>query len=113
GDAPRVVLAAADVEDCFHTTVDAFNIAEEYQIPVLVLTDQSVAQRRETLDEKTLVHEVKERRLPSAEDLESYERYRDTPDGVSLMSRPGTKGGIYQTNGLEHDEAGRPSSMYL
>ena len=42
GDAPRVVLACSDVEDCFHATVDAFNIAEEFQIPVLVLSDQAV-----------------------------------------------------------------------
>ena len=43
GDMPRVVLACSDVEDSFHTTVDAFNIAEEYQIPVIVLSDQLVA----------------------------------------------------------------------
>src|SRR5664280_1930701 len=43
GDAPRVVMAPSDVEGCFHTTVDAFNIAEEYQIPVIVLSDQLVA----------------------------------------------------------------------
>ena len=41
GDAPRVVIAASDVEDCFHATVEAFNIAEEFQIPVIVLTDQA------------------------------------------------------------------------
>jgi 2-oxoglutarate ferredoxin oxidoreductase subunit alpha len=113
GDAPRVVIACSDVEDCFHTTVDAFNIAEEYQIPVIVLSDQSVGQRRETLDAKTLTHEVRERRLPTGDELTHYERYRDTPTGVSPMSRPGQRGGIYQTNGLEHDEAGRPSSMHL
>jgi 2-oxoglutarate ferredoxin oxidoreductase subunit alpha len=113
GDAPRVVLACSDVEDSFHTTVDAFNIAEEYQIPVLVLSDQSIAQRSETLDAKTLVHEVKDRRLPEGDELTRYERYRETPTGVSPMSRPGMKGGVYQTNGLEHDESARPNSMYL
>jgi 2-oxoglutarate ferredoxin oxidoreductase subunit alpha len=113
GDAPRVVLACSDVEDSFHTTVDAFNIAEEYQIPVIVLSDQLVAQRRETFDAATLVHEVKERRLPAEAELIDYQRYKETEDGVSPMARPGTPGGIYQTNGLEHDEAGRPSSGYL
>ena len=49
GDAPRVVLACSDVEDCFHATVEAFNIAEEFQIPVLVLSDQAVGQRKETI----------------------------------------------------------------
>src|SRR6185503_16817520 len=59
GDAPRVVLACSDVEDSFHTTVDAFNIAEQYQIPVIVLSDQLIAQRKETLSMETLVHDVR------------------------------------------------------
>ena len=113
GDAPRVVIAPSDVEDCFHTTVDAFNIAEEYQIPVIVLSDQLVGQRRETLDPASLVHAVRERRLPTGEELTNYSRYKETPDGVSPMARPGTPGGIYQTNGLEHDESGRPASLHV
>jgi 2-oxoglutarate ferredoxin oxidoreductase subunit alpha len=111
GDAPRVVIAASDVEDCFHTTVEAFNIAEEFQIPVVVLTDQSVGQRRETLEPGRLVHAVIDRAVPTAEELVDYKRYRDTPEGTSPMSVPGQKDGIYQTNGLEHDEFGRPASM--
>jgi 2-oxoglutarate ferredoxin oxidoreductase subunit alpha len=113
GDAPRVVLACADVEDCFHATVEAFNISEEFQLPVLVLSDQAVGQRKETLFAKTLVHDVRGRLVPTPEDLVHYERYRDTPTGVSPMAIPGTKGGTYQTNGLEHDESGRPNSQYL
>ena len=111
GDAPRVVIAASDVEDCFHATVDAFNIAEEFQIPVIVLTDQSIGQRRETLDPARLVHAVIDRAVPTAEELVDYKRYKDTPEGDSPMSVPGQKDGIYQTNGLEHDESGRPTSM--
>jgi 2-oxoglutarate ferredoxin oxidoreductase subunit alpha len=113
GDAPRVVLACSDVEDCFHTTVEAFNIAEEYQLPVLVLSDQSIGQREETLSAQTLEHEVRNRILPTEEELAPYERYRDTDTGVSPMSVPGMRGGTYQTNGLEHDEAGHPTSMFL
>jgi len=110
GDTPRVVLSCTDVEDSFHTTVDGFNIAEEYQLPVIVLSEQSIAQRRETVEGKNLRHEVVDRRI--ATDLEEYRRYKVTEDGVSPMSIPGQKGGEYQTNGLEHDERGRPSSMY-
>jgi 2-oxoglutarate ferredoxin oxidoreductase subunit alpha len=112
GDMPRVVLGCMDVEDSFHTTVDAFNIAEEFQTPVIVLSEQSIAQARQTLDADTLVHEVIERRIATPEELENYRRYRVTDDGVSPMSIPGMKLGEYQTNGLEHDEQGRPSSMY-
>jgi 2-oxoglutarate ferredoxin oxidoreductase subunit alpha len=113
GDAPRVVLACSDVEDCFHATVEAFNIAEEFQLPVLVLSDQAVGQRKETLSAETLEHEVRDRLTPGPEELANYERYCDTPTGVSPMSVPGMRDGIYQTNGLEHDEAGRPTSLYL
>jgi len=113
GDAPRVVLAPADVEDCFHATVAAFNIAEEAQMPVIVLSDQFIAQRSETLSMLTLDHEVIGRQVPSAGDLREYKRYKDTKSGISPMSWPGMKGGEYQTNGLEHLEDGSPSSMYL
>lgn len=113
GDAPKAVLACSDVEDCFHATVEAFNIAEEFQIPVLVLSDQAVGQRKETISSAEMRHEVRDRRKPTEEELEEYERYRDTPTGVSPMSVPGMKKGMYQTNGLEHGEDGRPSSLYL
>ncbi len=112
GDAPRVVIAPSDVEDCFHATVEAFNIAEEFQLPVIVLSDQLIGQRRETLSAETMDHPVVDRAKPAA-DLEGYRRYQDTPNGVSPMAVPGMKNGVYQTNGLEHDEAGRPNSNYI
>jgi 2-oxoglutarate ferredoxin oxidoreductase subunit alpha len=113
GDAPRVVLGCSDVEDCFHATVEAFNISEEFQIPVLVLSDQAVGQRKETIAVDALRHEVRDRVKPTDAELEHYERYRETPDGVSPMAVPGMKKGMYQTNGLEHDAEGRPNSLYL
>jgi 2-oxoglutarate ferredoxin oxidoreductase subunit alpha len=113
GDTPRVVIACSDVESSFHATVDAFNIAEEYQVPVIVLSDQSIAQRRETITAGVLEHEVRERRIATPDDLHEYRRYRDTADGVSPMSVPGMCSGIYQTNGLEHDEQGRPNSSFV
>ena len=87
---PRVVLGCTDVEDSFHATVDAFNIAEEFQLPVIVLSDQLIAQRRETIDATSLVHDVVSRRVPIEPD-DSYERYAITDDGVSPMTVPGGK----------------------
>lgn len=112
GDTPRVVIACSDVESSFHATVDAFNIAEEYQVPVIVMSDQSIAQRRETITAGVLEHEVYERRVATPDELHEYRRYRETADGVSPMSVPGISGGMYQTNGLEHDEQGRPNSSF-
>ena len=113
GDTPRVVIAPCDVEDSFHATVDAFNIAEEFQVPVIVLSDQSIAQRRETVEAASLEHDVVARRLAMPSDDGDYRRYLDTADGVSPMSLPGMPGTIYQTNGLEHDEAGRPNATFV
>ncbi len=113
GDTPRVVIACSDVEESFHATVDAFNISEEFQIPVIVLTDQSIAQRRETIDASALEHEVRDRVTAMPPALSDYHRYLDTPSGVSPMALPSTPGGMYQTNGLEHDSQGRPSSTFV
>ena len=113
GDTPRVVLACCDVADAFHSTVEAFNIAEEFQVPVIVLSDQLIGQRRETIDPSALVHDVVQRRLAVPAGDGDYRRYLETADGVSPMSIPGIAGGMYQTNGLEHDEVGRPNSMFV
>ena len=53
-----------------------------------------------------------DRRIAAPEELNDFRRYLDTDSGVSPMSIPGMSGGMFQTNGLEHDERGRPSAMY-
>lgn len=113
GDTPRVVLACCDVEDAFHTTVDAFNIAEEFQVPVIVLSDQLIAQRRDTVDAAKLEHKVVQRRIAIPGQGADFQRYAETEDGVSPMTVPGIAGGMYQTNGLEHDEKGSPTASYV
>jgi 2-oxoglutarate ferredoxin oxidoreductase subunit alpha len=110
GEAPRIVIAATSIEDCFHQMVSAFNLAERYQMPVIVLTDQSMAYRTKTVDIPDLdAIEVVRREAPSAAQLEDYRRYLDTKSGVSPVSRPGTPGGTFVSSGLEHDETGAPN----
>ncbi len=53
GDSPRVVLAPANVEDCFYTAIEAVNIARKYSVPVIILTDQAIATRIEAFEEPT------------------------------------------------------------
>jgi 2-oxoglutarate/2-oxoacid ferredoxin oxidoreductase subunit alpha len=114
GDLPRVVLAATDVADCYTSTVDAFNIAEELQLPVVLLTDQFVGQRKEATAALTLDQPVSERLRPTEDQLgEGFRRYEETPTGISPMSVIGMKGGQYQTAGIEHDELGHPTSMFV
>jgi 2-oxoglutarate ferredoxin oxidoreductase subunit alpha len=110
GDAPRIVLAPGNVEDCFYQTVRAFNLAERYQLPVLLLTDQSLAQLTEgmplpDLDGLTIVTRTK--REPANNN--NFLRYAITHDGVSPISIPGESNGEYVAESVEHDEDGRPS----
>jgi len=109
GDVPRIVLAPADVEDCFYTTCDAFNLAERYQMPVILLSDYSVATRTQTIAKPNFdAVKIENRTQPTKEELENYQRYKLTPNGVSPMAIPGTPGGQYTSTGLEHNETGAP-----
>jgi 2-oxoglutarate/2-oxoacid ferredoxin oxidoreductase subunit alpha len=110
GDAPRIVLAPGDVEECLYFMIHAFNLAEKYQVPVLYMTDQSLAHRTQTFpwpDFKKVP--VINRLTPTEEDLKEYKRYKMTPNGVSPMAIPGTEGGCYAATGLEHTERGTPN----
>ena len=110
GESPRIVVAPMNVEDCFYTTVTAFNLAERYQVPVLLLSDQSLANRNECIPKPDLKKvQVWERLVHrDGEGNNNYLRYQYTPSGVSPMALPGTSGGAYVATGLEHSEAGRP-----
>lgn len=113
GDAPRVVLAPTDVEDHFQVAVEAFYLAEKYQIPVIVLSDQFLGERSETVEASVLFSREREiaRKLPGEAELgEKYARYKLTEDGVSPMAVPGMAGGQHYISGLEHTEKGWPSS---
>jgi 2-oxoglutarate ferredoxin oxidoreductase subunit alpha len=111
GDVLRPVLAPTSVADTFRITVEAFNVAERYQTPVILLSDQDIAQRKETVDPiDTSVLEVVERRAPGATELESYQRFHSTDHGVSPLSHPGMAGGSYLASGIEHDEDGSPTA---
>jgi len=105
GDAPRIVLAPHDVEDCFYTAVQAFNLAEKYQTPVILLSDQHLAQRAEAIARPdTSKLEIIDRTEPGPDDYEHYNRYRLTEDHVSPMAIPGVHPTPYVATGLEHDE---------
>jgi len=110
GEAPRIVLAAGDVEDCFHQTIRAFNLAEKYQLPVILMTDASLAFRLQTIGEPDLgAVRLVERERPGAEAIAAgYRRYKDTATGVSPMAIPGTPGAAHIASSLEHLETGAP-----
>lgn len=107
GEAPRIVLAATSIEDCFHQAIRAFNLAERYQMPVILLSDQSMGYRTRTMATPDLGHIHLDSRLRAeGESLDDFARFEITESGVSPMAVPGTAGGTYVTTGLEHDEHG-------
>ena len=111
GDCLRPVVAPTGVGDVFGTTVQAFNLAEQYQTPVILLSDQEIAQRKETVDPiDTSKSELVERRRPTQTELGHYARFKLTESGISPISHPGMLGGNYLASGIEHNESGRPTA---
>jgi 2-oxoglutarate/2-oxoacid ferredoxin oxidoreductase subunit alpha len=113
GDAPRVVLAPADVEDCFYSSIEAVDIARKYNVPVFVLSDQAIATRIEAFTEPNL-EKVCQDITPDLTPVADYKPYDlSSPDGVTPRVVPGTRimSGRYPiAGGLEHDELGHPTA---
>ncbi|MFQ6069607.1 MAG: 2-oxoacid:acceptor oxidoreductase subunit alpha [Candidatus Aminicenantales bacterium] len=110
GDFPRIVLSPGNVEECFELTWRAFNLAEKYQCPVVILTEQDYGQNLRTV-KKIELSEVKiDRgkllRRKKLGGFKEFRRYAFTSDGVSPRSVPSQPGGIYVAEGNEHDEWG-------
>ena len=111
GDVIRPVLAPTSVADMFRITVEAFNIAEYYQTPVLVLSDQEIAARKETLEPiDTSQFTIINRLTPSPSELHDYKRFKQTENHISPISHPGMLGGTYLCSGIEHVESGAPTN---
>lgn len=106
GEFPRMVIALRHHEDAYHQTIRAFNMAEKYQIPVILLSDQYLA-------DSTAVVPVPD---PGKADIYvpeeasaygDYARYRFTESGISPRKFPGTREGFVSADSDEHDERGR------
>ena len=110
GDAPRVVLAPKNVEDCFHIALEAARIARKYSTPVIILTDMALASRIEAFDEPDLASLVVDPKPDLSERPADFKPY--PLDRLTRHAPPGarTASGIYPTaTGLEHDEMGHPT----
>ena len=110
GDSPRVVLAAATVEDCFYTALEAARIARKYSTPVFVLSDSSLATRIEAFDEPDLKSLMQDPRPDLSPRPSGYKPY--PLDGVTRHAPPGSRmieGKYPVVTGLEHDEMGHPT----
>jgi len=109
GEFTRMVIALRDVVDAFYQTARAFNIAEKYQIPVLLLSDQHLADSLKTVKSFNFDKITIERYISGEEAItdEEYKRYKITPTGLSPRILPGKiPGQIVLVDSDEHDEYG-------
>ena len=108
GDHPIIVLAPGNVKECFELTFKAFNIAETYRVPVIVLMDEIIGHMREKVilpDPSTL----KPLRRAEPESPAGYLPYAADPDGGVPLMAPFGEGYRWHVTGLFHDESGKPT----
>ena len=117
GEIPRFVVAPTTISECFHKTVEAFNLAEKYQTPVFLVSDLAMAVTEQTFDPEEFDMDAVEIDRGKVVDEDEIEAWTDekgrfqphfpTADGVSPRAFPGTKGGAHMSTGLEHNALGR------
>ncbi len=110
GEFPRIVLAPADGADAYTLTIEAFNLADRYQVPVFVLTDKYINESQWCIPASYVSGDVvidRGKLVKEGEVPDSFKRYDlSVPDGVSPRSVPGMKNGFYIANSYEHDARG-------
>jgi 2-oxoglutarate ferredoxin oxidoreductase subunit alpha len=110
GEFPRAVVAPSTIEDAFYVTVHAFNLAEKYQIPVIILTDQHLASSYQAVEKFKLSDIIIDRgQLLTEKESNSatdYKRHRFTESGISPRAIPLQGKALVVTDSDEHDEAG-------
>ncbi len=104
GETPRAIFAPGKFEDAFYLTYHAFNLADKYQIPVFVLSDQYFADIYYNLPDLNL-DKLKFKKYIVKTD-ENYKRYEITEDGISPRGVPGYGDGLVVVDSDEHDEEG-------
>ena len=110
GDFPRIIIAPGDTIEAFQIGAEALNLAEIYQMPVIVLLDKFIAEGSSTVPEfSTRGLKIRRGKLLSQEQLNKlskFDRYRLSTDGISNRSLPGMKNALFIANSDEHDAYG-------
>ncbi|EKD23120.1 MAG: hypothetical protein ACD_83C00046G0006 [uncultured bacterium] len=117
GEFPRIILSPGDADEAIRLTHLAFDLADEYHIPVIILTDKNLAESSYSATWLTKSEQkftrygfISDTQLKHSKD---YKRYKITADGVSPRSIPGQAGGIFRANSDEHTEYGFSSEEAL
>jgi 2-oxoglutarate ferredoxin oxidoreductase subunit alpha len=110
GDFPRIVLSPGTIKECYQFTIKAFNLADRYQCPVILLTEQDYGQNYRTVKNFgfSKIHIDRGRMLSQKELLRinDYQRYGFVQDGISPRVLPSMENGIHMVESNEHDVRG-------
>jgi 2-oxoglutarate ferredoxin oxidoreductase subunit alpha len=104
GEFPRIILAPGTPEDAFYLTQKSFNMADKYQVPVIILTDQFFLDSSYSSDPPRLGEIINKKYF--VETSRDYKRYKITSDGFSPRGIPGWGEGVVGADSDEHDEEG-------
>jgi len=104
GEFPRIIFAPGSIDETISLTAKSFELADRYQIPVFLLTDQYFADSVQLIEEKMpmAVHNREHMIFDNA-----YKRYRLTTDGISPLTCPGLSDALVKVDSDEHDEEGK------
>lgn len=111
GEYPKIVLAPGDPDEMVRLTIEAFNLADIYQTPVIVMSDMYLSEAHRSIESAEVqrlfttlaVNRGKTVRTPTER---PYMRYKLTENGISERLIPGAQGFYYQANSYEHHEDG-------
>jgi 2-oxoglutarate ferredoxin oxidoreductase subunit alpha len=104
GEFPRIILAPGAIEDCFYLAQKAFNLADRYQVPVFILTDQYILESHYNIPSLDPARNPLEKHF--IETKQGYKRYQLTEAGLSPRGIPGFGEGLVVLDSDEHDEEG-------
>jgi len=108
GDYPIIALAPASVREIYDETLRAFDLAETYRTPVVLLYDQVIAQLSETIPLDVAAERTPVERKWASGPREDYKPFAAESDGIPAMARPGNGYRTHMT-GLTHGEDGFPT----
>jgi len=122
GEFPKIVLAPGDNEEMIELTAKAYNLADIYQLPVIVVSDMYLSESHKSVSKKFVDEFISEYKINRGKLIDEkskiqmtndksnqkskYLRYKITDDGISPRLIPGTPGYFYQANSYEHVEDG-------
>ena len=105
GEFPRLIVAPGDAAEALYWSAVAMNMAWKFQVPAFILADKTLSEGTYSVD-ASAIPTVQRDDSPAWDGRGTYQRYADTPSGVSPLAFPGQKGAVVKADSYAHDEAG-------